>query len=317
MEKHKISVIIPVYKVEKYLPKCLDSVINQTYKNIEIILVNDGSPDKSGVICDMYAGMDDRITVIHKHNEGVAKARNDALDIAKGDYIGFVDSDDWIEPDMFEFLMNNLIKYDADLSMCGHTIYEADKRITRKDNNKLEILDRIELKKRIVVGGEMGLIWNKLFKKSLINNTRFDTHYDCSEDLLFMYQLSNKTNKSVIANAPKYNYCRRLGGLTCREPSESSFFIVDIMKYMLNEEKNSQIYPLCIKGYTDAAYTVLSGIIVSGFGMERYDELRNGLLSYKNEILFGDYHSTKDKVKIILLSISKKTYNAVIRKIRK
>ena len=82
MEKHKISVIIPVYKVEEYLPKCLDSVINQTYKNIEIILVNDGSPDKSGVICDMYAGMDNRITVIHKQNEGVAKARNGALDIA-------------------------------------------------------------------------------------------------------------------------------------------------------------------------------------------------------------------------------------------
>ena len=92
MENSKISVIIPVYKVEEYLPRCLDSVINQTYKNLEIILVDDGSPDKSGEICDKYAALDERIKVIHKSNEGVAKARNDALDAATGDYIGFVDS---------------------------------------------------------------------------------------------------------------------------------------------------------------------------------------------------------------------------------
>ena len=176
MKNKTISVIIPVYKVEEYLPKCLDSVINQTYKNIEIILVNDGSPDKSGVICDMYAGMDNRITVIHKQNEGVAKARNDALDIAKGDYIGFVDSDDWIEPDMFEFLMNNLIKYDADISMCGETVYENGKIISSKSNGSVSILDQDGAKKLTVKGGSMGLIWNKIYKKSILENVRFSSH---------------------------------------------------------------------------------------------------------------------------------------------
>ena len=317
MENSKISVIIPVYKVEAYLPRCLDSVINQTYKNLEIILVDDGSPDKSGEICDKYAALDGRIKVIHKSNEGVAKARNDALDVATGDYIGFVDSDDWIEPDMYEFMANILVKNDADISMCGHNIYENGEKNDRVSNAEITILNQIEFKKRVVVGGEFGLIWNKLFKKTVINTIRFDVQYDCSEDLLFVYHLSNTVNKVALSYISKYNYCRRLGGLTTREPSNSSFYIVEIMKFMLEQEKNSSLYPFCVKGYVTAAYIVLSGIITSGFGTDRYDELRNELLSHKKEILFNGYHTTKDKMKIILLYISKHLYNHVIKKIRK
>ena len=118
MAEPLISVIIPVYNVEKYLEKCINSVIGQTYKNIEIIIVDDGSTDKSGLICDFFAGKDTRIVVIHKVNGGLSSARNAGLDIAKGDYIGFVDSDDWIEPDMYECLLCNMLKENAD-KYCG------------------------------------------------------------------------------------------------------------------------------------------------------------------------------------------------------
>ena len=109
----KISVIVPVYKVEKYLDKCVESIVNQTYKNLEIILVDDGSPDNCPAMCDEWAEKDERIRVIHKENGGLADARNAGMDIATGDYIGFVDSDDWIEPNMYEVLLKNALCMDS------------------------------------------------------------------------------------------------------------------------------------------------------------------------------------------------------------
>lgn len=315
MEKHKISVIIPVYKVEEYLPKCLDSVTNQTYTNLEIILVDDGSPDKSGVICDMYAGIDNRITVIHKQNEGVAKARNDALDIATGDYIGFVDSDDWIEPDMFEFLINNLVKYDADISMCGETAYENGKIIYTKSNGDVSILGQNDAKKLTVKGRSMGLIWNKIYKKSILDNVRFSSEYGCSEDLIFVYQAVKNARNMVCVNIAKYNYFRREGGITKGEFGYGAFGVVDVMRNMLKQERGTDIYPYCIKGFTDAAYTVLSGIITNNKCEDKFDELVKEIVSYRKDILFGGHHSAKDKIKVLLLSISSKLYRLTIRSI--
>ena len=114
----KVSIIVPIYKVEKYLNRCIDSILNQTYKNIEVILVDDGSPDRCGAICDNYSKIDKRIKVIHKKNEGLAEARNAGIKIATGEYISFVDSDDFINKNMYKVLYENAIKYDADISMC-------------------------------------------------------------------------------------------------------------------------------------------------------------------------------------------------------
>ena len=116
----KISIIVPIYNIEKYLPRCLDSILAQTYKNLEVILVDDGSVDNSGMIADKYARNDQRINVIHQVNKGVSAARNAGLDLATGDYIGFVDGDDYIEKDMYERLLFNAIKYKADISHCGY-----------------------------------------------------------------------------------------------------------------------------------------------------------------------------------------------------
>ena len=117
MQKPLISIIIPVYNAEKYLPNCLDSVINQTYKNLEIILVDDGSTDKSSEICDEYAQKDFRIKLIHKENGGVSSARNAGLALVSGDYIAWVDSDDFVAPDYIEYMYKLLKEYDADISL--------------------------------------------------------------------------------------------------------------------------------------------------------------------------------------------------------
>ena len=129
MKSDLISIIVPVYKVEKYIDECIKSIINQTYTNLEIILIDDGSPDNCGKICDEYAKNDKRIKVIHQKNMGQSVARNVGLEYAKGDYIGFVDSDDYIKNNMFEVLHNNLVSYNADISICN---------IIKVKNNKLE-----------------------------------------------------------------------------------------------------------------------------------------------------------------------------------
>ena len=116
----RISVIVPVYNVERFLPECIESICAQTYRNLEIILVDDGSPDRCGAICDEYAAKDARVRVIHKDNTGQADSRNIAIGMAKAPLIGFVDSDDWIDPDMYETLYRTMVENDADISMCGH-----------------------------------------------------------------------------------------------------------------------------------------------------------------------------------------------------
>ena len=122
----KVSIIVPVYNVEKYLDKCIESIVNQTYRNIEIILVDDGSPDKCPEICNEWAKKDDRIKVIHKENGGLSSARNAALEIAQGDYITFVDSDDWIENDMIQSMLTCAAKNDADIVCCGFYFDNVD-----------------------------------------------------------------------------------------------------------------------------------------------------------------------------------------------
>ena len=128
---HLISIIVPAYNIEKYIGRCLDSILNQTYKNIEVIVVNDGSSDSTGSIIDDYSRKDDRVKPFHKENGGVSSARILGVNHAIGDYIGFVDGDDYVEPEMFEHLLNNALKYNADISHCGYQMVFPNGRIER------------------------------------------------------------------------------------------------------------------------------------------------------------------------------------------
>ena len=208
-EKALISLIIPVYKVEKYLEKCIQSVINQTYENLQIILVDDGSPDNCGKICDEYAKKDHRIEVIHKSNGGLSDARNKGLEIAKGEYIGFVDSDDYIEADMYEVLYNLLKQYNADVSICNfYTVSQGKISIKNADNgineyNRIEILKEILLDKNI-----QSYAWNKLYKKELFDEIKYPIGKKY-EDIGTTFYLLEKCNKVVVTGKSEYYYINR------------------------------------------------------------------------------------------------------------
>jgi len=204
----KLSIIVPVYKVEPYINKCVDSILAQTLTDFELILVNDGSPDNCGEICDMYAKQDSRVKVIHKENGGQASARNMALDIAIGDYIGFVDSDDWIEPDMYELLYNMCIQYKCDIANCTSTTHYKDKTFIN-ESYSLTIHNRSQAMKTMLEGKLYDeVVWTKLIKRDLIEDLRFPEGV-MYEDTAFTYKVINKSNRVCCIGAPKYHYIKR------------------------------------------------------------------------------------------------------------
>ena len=188
MDNPKISVIVPVYKVEKYLDRCVESIVNQTYKNLEIILVDDGSPDNCPAICDAWANKDERIKVIHKENGGVSSARNRGIDAATGDYIGFVDSDDWIEPDMYELLADNAKKYDADISRCGYFVDWPD-HIAQVGNGGILLYEDIERRCEMLRSYHLvSALWNKIYRRELFEEERLDESLRITEDWQINYR---------------------------------------------------------------------------------------------------------------------------------
>lgn len=210
----KISIIIPVYNVEKYIKKCLDSVINQTYKNIEIIVIDDGSTDKSSSICDEYAKKDKRIRVIHQENKGLSGARNTGLKYITGDYITFIDSDDYVEKDYVEYLYNLIIEDDYDISACNFVkIYE--KNIDKKNGDNKYILNREQAFSMMldIENNFTTTAWAKLYKKNLFKDIKFPEN-EIYEDIETTGNILLKINKMIYSEKPKYNYYIRIGSLS-------------------------------------------------------------------------------------------------------
>lgn len=204
-----ISIIVPVYNVEKYIEKCVNSIINQTYKNIEIILVDDGSKDRSGEICDELKLKDNRIKIIHKQNGGLSDARNAGMKIANGNYIGFVDSDDYIKEDMFETLYELCKKYNSDISIVSYYEIYHDKVIGVRDSKKLYELNKIDAMKEILIDRAIqSYAWNKLFKRELFEQIEFPTNKNF-EDIATTLLLFERADKVVLLEDPKYYYVRR------------------------------------------------------------------------------------------------------------
>lgn len=204
-----ISIIVPVYNVEKYIEKCIQSIINQTYKNLEIILVDDGSKDKSGLICDIYEKKDNRIKVIHKENGGLSDARNEGLKIASGDLIGFVDSDDYIDDDMFETLFNLIEESNSDISIVSFREFMNGKLIDIQDSGELDIYNKIQAIKELLLDKKIqSYAWNKLFKAELFENIKFPVGKNF-EDIATTLLLFENAEKIVRLEEPKYNYLRR------------------------------------------------------------------------------------------------------------
>ena len=230
----KISIIIPVYGVEDCLEKCLDSVINQTYKNLEIILIDDGSKDNCPKICDEYAKKDNRIKVIHKENGGISDTRNVGLDAATGDYIGFVDSDDYIKEDMFEVMCDLIETYNADMSIVSFFEIRKGKIIDARDSGDLFVMTKEEAIKEILKDTKIqSYPWNKLYKKELFDGVRYPVGKNF-EDIATTLLLFEKSNRVVLKEQPEYYYVRRNESITENRSYKSykDYIEVALNKYL-------------------------------------------------------------------------------------
>jgi glycosyltransferase involved in cell wall biosynthesis len=238
-----ISIIIPVYNAEKFIAKCLDSVLNQSHQNLEIILVNDGSTDRSGLICDDYARKDTRVIALHKVNGGVSSARNAGLKMAKGKYIGFVDPDDWIEPGMFENLYQLIINSKADISACGYVTETLDGHLLNQSTKSNVIkYNRVEALNNILdTKGFQGFTCNKLFSAELLQKkpaTLFDHDIHFGEDLLFCCETLLKCENIIYDPAPYYHYIIHESNATQSKYSPKKLTILIALERIINLLRN-------------------------------------------------------------------------------
>lgn len=211
---NKISVIVPIYKVEKYLPKCVDSLINQTYKDLQIILVDDGSPDNCPKICDEYAKKDARITVIHKANGGLSDARNAGLPCATGEYISFIDSDDYVTPNFFEILFNTMQKEKSDICEClVQKVYEDTTLSQNAETGNISTYNSTKALSLLIEDKVFHQhVWNKLYKTAVIKNILFEKG-KTNEDEFWTYQVFGKAKKISLIEKPMYCYLQRSGSI--------------------------------------------------------------------------------------------------------
>lgn len=221
----KISVIVPVYNVENFLVRCVDSITAQTYQNLEIILVDDGSRDGSGRLCDELAMQDSRIKVIHKLNGGLSSARNAGIDIAEGDFFAFVDSDDWIEPDTYEAMLNAAVKNDVKL-VCAGRFDESEQTGEKKIGlcpPRDEVISGRELVCRIFVWENIdSAAWDKLYARELFRDIRYPFGM-VTEDVPTTYRIALDAGKAEMLSKPVYHYFHRAGSITTARVSERTF----------------------------------------------------------------------------------------------
>ncbi len=203
----KISVIVPIYNVEKYLKKCLDSILEQTFKEYELILVDDGSTDASGFIADDYATKDDRIIIIHKTNGGLSDARNYGLDKATGEYLAFIDSDDWVEKTYLEALYSLVMNYEADIAICDYKRNNGDEIISQPDNIEINVETGTEAIGNLYTEryGEYVVAWNKLYRREIFENLRYPVGMIHEDEAIFG-DIFIRASKVVRTDYVLYNY---------------------------------------------------------------------------------------------------------------
>ncbi|MCT2160841.1 glycosyltransferase family 2 protein [Granulicatella adiacens] len=315
----KISIIVPVYNVEQYLERCVESLMSQSYKNIEILLINDGSTDNSGKLCDEIAKRDSRITVYHKENGGLSDARNYGVDKATADFVGFVDSDDYVDEDMYEVLLSNLLKYDAEISFCR--LYDVYNDQVLKDESKNEpYLMTSEEAIKMVLEAKIFSVTavNKLYKKSLFNQIRFEKG-KIAEDAFLMVDLLSRCQKIAATEVHKYYYMHRENSITTQKFTPKFLNVIEAY------EKNAKIVA---EKYPNLQYQADTRICWAYFYVldrllkdEAYKDsaleaqLIQNLKKYKKFILGNSLFNNKRKLSFLLLLIHKNLYKIIIKRV--
>ena len=316
-----ISIIVPVYNVEQYLEKCVDSIINQTYKNLEIILVDDGATDSSSKLCDKLAKIDNRIKVYHKENGGLSDARNYGVERATGDYIGFVDSDDYIDAEMYEKLYEAIKKENVDVAECNLKIIYPEREELFTEQNYYNVCTKQEyLEEYLKIEKIFGSVWTKLISRKIAKELLFPKG-KLYEDTYYAYDLINVANSFVLIDSPSYNYLMRENSITNSKFNPRIFDLIEIVeKFHKTTYKN---YPGlkeaadCRKMY--AYFSVLNSILLE-------DEFKNNLyyaqiINYFKEnykaILKNKYINRNRKLSVILIKLNIDLYRKVLMKYKK
>ena len=316
-----ISVIIPIYNVEKFLCRCLDSVINQTYGNLEIILIDDGSTDGGGKICDEYALKDSRISVVHQDNKGVSAARNLGLGMSNGHYVAFIDGDDWIERDMFSFLIGLLDRNKADMAACGYYVNnDADPDLDPELKPQIlkpeaAIRMSLELKEFCFDSG----VFNKIFKSDIFNknNIGFNEAITIGEDMLCLCRCIMNSKKIVYSHLPKYHVVSNENSATRKRFNSRKVSLVEAHEKMedIVRERYPQLVHVIRQRSAVSSYRLLSEANESNLldDAVAIKTLQNDIRRNLIHALKCNGISLKNKVCLTLIATSVAAYRAVYR----
>lgn len=312
-----VSVIVPIYNVEQYLTHCINSILQQSYENLEIILVEDGSPDNSGRICDEFSTKDHRIIVIHKQNGGLSDARNAGIDIATGDYVTFVDSDDYIMPDMIESLVNILIKENIDIAQCAYKRCQCDCIDSIKQGlsriNEFTVYTESKMSAYLRNKIISTVSWGKIYKKSLFNEIRFPVGR-LHEDVFTTYKLIHRADSVAVTNYIGYIYRINENSITTSKFSpqklDSIYGKIECAEFI---EKN---YPdLSKQAYSEIIYACnqcLLQMAEYGFAGENEDTFLQRLYRQYGKYYICDKVSALGKVVTILAMVNEQLAKSAI-----
>lgn len=310
MDNQLISIIVPVYKVEPYLRKCVDSILAQTYRNLEIILVDDGSPDNCGAICDEYAGKDSRVKVIHKENGGLSDARNAGMEIMSGKYVAFVDSDDWIEPQMYQRLLELMEHYEAEMAFAGvadEVLQDGAVHTVKTSNygNTPFAEDKIAAMRRYFLGSWAA--WDKLYRADLFDGIWYPVG-EINEDEAIVLLLLDRCNKVCYTNELFYYYVRRIDGTSITTSSFSEKKMVWVKHCRDNlafiREKYPQLEEYAVTRYRGSLMWALREMALSENSFPNsYAEVRAQLKEYHTVFLHTPFKNKTEQLRFLFMTL--------------
>lgn len=324
MLMEKLSIIVPVYNAERTIGKCIDSILAQTFSNFELILINDGSNDMSLEICNKFKNKDERILIIDQENQGVSAARNRGIQLAKGDYIGFIDSDDWIEENMYEMLLREINAYDADIAMCGVSIdfengdtkllHSCVKRYAFDSAQAIEAMLENKICK--------GYLWNRIYKKELFEGLFLAEDIAMCEDVLISIDLFHRSSVIVYNTKSMYHYFQ--SGENMTQKGFSKQYLTGVHAFEKVYHKISELYPN-LKEVAFSAWIIMQvncclAIVASdqiNNNSENFMNMRKNIRRYMIKQINSRKISLKEKIKMILLVFPLPIINLICNNLKK
>lgn len=306
-----ISVIVPVYNVVRYLPECIESILQQRYHQLEIILIDDGSTDGSGELCDRYAKKDSRIKVIHQKNGGAACAKNAGLQIASGEYLSFVDSDDFLAEDVYSHMVKHLEKYKADVIQCGFRNVYCDHSAEHLALDYIAEFSNVDYLYRFTTDWTCGLLWDKLYRRKIFNDVQFEEGHKI-DDEFFTYQGIMNANRIVYCPEIVYNYRKRKSSVMLQMESQEKI-ILDKLDYL--EKRRRKIvtkYPELKQAFD---YHFLSMLVILSRDKAATEESIKVTKYMLKQYFLGDKHCKIDfALRIQLLGIQYQGIDKILQK---